>query len=191
MIASSPLEEGLFWPHIKRDYLYYFQVSMLLLLLMLYTFIKLPLGLCIYFFVHPSPFQNSTILICKAKCLQHSRLCNIVLTLTTPNVFFPCISALAVGSVTYLTPKLEILTPSPPLPFTSNWPLSPKHFTSSVYLKACCLLTHPAYLFIIFWLLSMLFPWENHHTRQVEENMAMSLSCLNSSVPPCCLQDKS
>lgn len=80
MIASSPLEEGLFWPHIKRDYLYYFQVSMLLLLLMLYAFIKLPLGLCIYFFVHPSPFQNSTILICTAKCLQYSQLCNIVLT---------------------------------------------------------------------------------------------------------------
>lgn len=37
----------------------------------------------------------------------------------------------------------------------------------------------------------MFFPWENHHTRQAENNLAMSLSCLKSSVLPSCLQDKS
>lgn len=100
--------------------------------------------------------QSSSVLMCKAKCLQHNRLRNIALTsyhakwVLSPRIpaLSPRIPALAVGKVTHPAPKLEILTPSAPSPFTSNLPWSPKQFTSSVCLKACGLLVHPAYLFI-------------------------------------------
>lgn len=85
------MEEGLFWPHMKSDYLYYLQVASLLLLLMLYTFMKPSFGLCIYFFVHPFSFQNATLQIHMTKWLQYNCV-TFSSPLTIPNVLFPLYS---------------------------------------------------------------------------------------------------
>lgn len=142
MIASSPLEGGLLWPHIERGHHFHLQCY------------PCCLSSCCIHLLDPQ-------LICTSNVFKvHQSWC-VKLNVSSPTdyvtlpssyhakwVLLPRMPALAVSKVTHPAPKLEILTPSAPSPFTSNWPWSPKQFTSSVCLKACSLLVHPVYLFI-------------------------------------------